>query len=150
MYLSTTPTLHILNIPAELLMQMIILFGWANTNKQINSLMFLNLGGNRLTSIPTSAINKLTSLTNMDLQENQIHTITEKDFTGLKNLDSLKLAHNFIHELGPFVFNQLTKVSQLDLEGNRILKLDKSAFRGIEGKEICDFFVIYIFSSSYI
>ncbi|CAG7833912.1 unnamed protein product [Allacma fusca] len=95
-------------------------------------LVSLNLGANKLESVPIKAISKLPNLSTLELQENLIESITESDFMGLSNLDSLKLGHNQIKELGAYVFRSLPRMSSLDLESNRISRIDDRAFSGLE------------------
>ncbi|KAI4504455.1 hypothetical protein M0802_000005 [Mischocyttarus mexicanus] len=92
----------------------------------------LNLGGNKLTSIPTSALSSLDMLKKLEMQENKIRSIQEGEFEGLKSLDSLGLAHNQIRSVPARAFHHLTQLNSLELDGNEIVHVDPDAFIGLE------------------
>ncbi|KAI4482111.1 hypothetical protein M0804_009130 [Polistes exclamans] len=105
-----------------------------NTNDYTDSrkLKRLNLGGNKLTSIPTSALSSLDMLKKLEMQENKIRSIQEADFQGLKSLDSLGLAHNQIRSIPARAFSDLSQLNSLELDGNEIIYVDPDAFIGLE------------------
>ncbi|KAJ8981992.1 hypothetical protein NQ317_013644 [Molorchus minor] len=120
------------------------------TKTPIRKLRRLNLGGNKLTSIPQKALAILENLKKLEMQENSIKKIEEGDFAvlykyasevyrrnrseGLRNLDSLGLAHNRLTNVPPRVFSHLSLLNSLELDGNNIEEVDSEAFAGLEGE----------------
>ncbi|XP_077117747.1 uncharacterized protein LOC143774243 [Ranitomeya variabilis] len=81
----------------------------------------LNLANNSLTELPKVSL--LSALTKLHLSHNQISTIQENAFTGLKRLAMLELQHNQIGSLPEEVFMALPSLKHLDLSYNQLWHL---------------------------
>ncbi|XP_069618311.1 platelet glycoprotein Ib alpha chain [Ranitomeya imitator] len=81
----------------------------------------LNLANNSLTKLPKVSL--LSALTKLHLSHNQISTIQENAFTGLKSLTMLELQHNQINSLSEEVFMALPSLNHLDLSYNQLWHL---------------------------
>ncbi|KAM4012015.1 platelet glycoprotein Ib alpha chain isoform 1-T3 [Anomaloglossus baeobatrachus] len=81
----------------------------------------LNLANNSLRKLPK--VSQLSALTKLVLSNNQIVTIQEDAFMGLKRLTHLELQHNQINSLPEKVFMALPSLGHLDLSYNQLWHL---------------------------
>ncbi|EKX32828.1 hypothetical protein GUITHDRAFT_120978 [Guillardia theta CCMP2712] len=125
----------------------------ALTASDLTSLKSLDLGGNQLTSLPTS-ISGLTSLTDLNLYGNSLTSISDGFFdkltgltflnigynqltslptsiSGLTSLTSLFLYGNSLTSISDGFFDKLTSLQQLYLSNNNIYCIDAAAFASI-------------------
>ncbi|CAI9744536.1 adhesion G-protein coupled receptor G6-like [Octopus vulgaris] len=72
-----------------------------------------------------------TNVEYLDLQDNNIATIQEGVFTGLKNLKQLILWNNKISTIEEDVFTRLSDLTSLDLDGNGISTIKEGSFNGL-------------------
>ncbi|GIY61103.1 chaoptin [Caerostris darwini] len=88
----------------------------------------LNLSGNHLLKIPSSALNKVhRTLRNLDLSFNELNNLSLVNFTSLSKLQALNLSSNRISFLDGESFFSLTHLLELDLSHNP-LKIIKEEF----------------------
>ncbi|XP_047736954.1 uncharacterized protein LOC108677083 isoform X2 [Hyalella azteca] len=107
-----------------------------------SSLQNLNLQGNRLKSVPSPALNHLSSLRLLDLSGNHINVVPDGAFGGLQ-LETLKIGDNDLH-LSPNSFQGLEKsLKNLNLKGagldsvpGAIFSLEALAFLDLAQNEI--------------
>jgi len=81
-----------------------------------------------ITTIDPSTFNGLNSLQYLDLSNNQLTTST---FNGLNSLQQLRLENNQITTIDPSTFNGLNSLYQLRLESNRITKIEEETFKDL-------------------
>lgn len=70
----------------------------------------------------------LTTLTVLDLRNNQIETIDTNAFQACSNLEELDLANNKLTLIEGNKFNQVTQLNILSLYGNQIKRIEAKAF----------------------
>ena len=116
----------------------------------------IDLGLNKLTSIPSNAFAGLTKLVELvlivnnleavdslwfqDLQKleklnlfaNNIKTLEDNVFNNLKNLKNLNLRENDITTISGSVFAENLNLEIINLDGNKIFKIDVIAFRPLK------------------
>ena len=78
----------------------------------------------KYTKINTIPDNNLTSLTELNLDNNYIHTITENTMKSLINIKILTISNNFLKEI-PSEINILLSLEVLDLSFNTISNIKK-------------------------
>ncbi|KAI4887676.1 hypothetical protein NFI96_014863, partial [Prochilodus magdalenae] len=88
-----------------------------STFRGLRVLKTLDLQKNKLRSIPRGLPS---SLENLHLGHNRIHTLQESPLQGLKKLRVLNLQNNLISTLRSSTFSALTMLEALYLEGNKI------------------------------
>ncbi|XP_071961247.1 G-protein coupled receptor GRL101-like [Antedon mediterranea] len=88
----------------------------------------MRLDGNQISTLPASAFNGLSALTDLRLEGNQIHTLEANAFSGLKSLTELRLNGHKISTLPANAFNGLTALTTLNLDNNSITTIDPEAF----------------------
>ncbi|KAK3596059.1 hypothetical protein CHS0354_024673 [Potamilus streckersoni] len=85
----------------------------------LTNLEELKLRSTNLVAVPDFVFRYHTQLQFLDLSENQITTVDQKNFHGLKDtLTSLSLANNNLTTIDECVFNDFSKLSYLYLTGN--------------------------------
>ena len=92
------------------------------------SLIVLNLTGNKLQVIISGQFQTLRNLVILELQRNALKELMPFSFKGLSNLEALNLRENVLTSLQPDLFNGLVNLAVLYLDGNRITKLGISPF----------------------
>lgn len=92
------------------------LFGLERTLRE------LDLSHNFLSTIPRSALTKLTRLRELVINANEITELSESSFpNSLKSsLKVLRLANNFLSTIDALVFKSLLAIEVIDLSGNNI------------------------------
>jgi Leucine-rich repeat (LRR) protein len=99
------------------------------------SLKTLSLVNSQLKSVPKTALNRLKSLSALDLQSNAIREVESYAFYGLP-LVSLNLQSNLIHSLHEFSFGGLeNSLVELVLIDNRLERFPLHAFRRLRRLE---------------
>jgi hypothetical protein len=88
----------------------------------------LNLGGMGLTSLPADAFKNLTSLVELNLENNQISNLHPDLFKNLTNLAELGLNNNQISNLHQDLFKNLINLEELGLCGNHLSNLPRDLF----------------------
>uniref|UniRef100_UPI001ED83424 leucine-rich alpha-2-glycoprotein-like n=1 Tax=Scatophagus argus TaxID=75038 RepID=UPI001ED83424 len=101
-----------------------------------SSLIWLDLSGNRLESIPTALLHKLPNLENLDLSDNNLQNLQPDVLKNLHHLESLNLAGNKLSSLNPTVFNHNLKLSQLFLQENQLQELPATLLQGLQNLEL--------------
>ncbi len=99
--------------------------------KNINTVQYLDLGYNQLTTIQPGTFNGFDNLINLNLFDNQITTIHVNTFNGLTNLQDLNLGKNQITTLHAHTFNNLTNLQDLNLGTNRITTIQTNTFNSL-------------------
>lgn len=96
------------------------------------SLTRLNLGGNRLSEVPSSPLKGLKCLQGLRLHNNNISDVVTLVEDLPPSLCELDLSGNIISDVVTDSFSTLPHLSSLDLEGNRIQNIEPGAFEGIQ------------------
>lgn len=91
-----------------------------------NRTEILILAWNKFSTVPKLSANKLT---NLDLSNNQLKTITNSSFYHLKNLIELNLAWNQISVIEDDAFEGLSNLKSLDLQRNFLKILYVNTFK---------------------
>ncbi|XP_037940095.1 toll-like receptor 6 [Teleopsis dalmanni] len=110
-----------------------------------SSLQDLNLSGNQLKLIP-AALKNMSLLRTLDLGENFISNLNDKDFQGLQNLYGLRLIGNLIQNITLNTFDGLSRLQILNLARNRLSYIEPGVFKStqsiqairLDGNYICD------------
>ena len=89
----------------------------------LTNLVDLDLSGNALASVPTSAVEDCKYLMRLDLRSNPISSVGSEAFTGLSELVHLDLSHCGLEEVHPLAFRGLDSLEYLRLEANRLTTL---------------------------
>jgi hypothetical protein len=97
------------------------LTGIGNYNWTTTPTVYLDLGGNQITSIESGAFTGLGNLQQVWLNGNQITSIESSDFVGLDNLTQLYLNSNQITSIESRAFTGLGNLTTLDLSANPAL-----------------------------
>jgi len=84
------------------------------------SLQSLYLNGNQITALENDVFQNMSSLQNLYLGNNRIHTLHENAFGGLINLKKLHLVQNIIATLPGKVFQSLVHLESLELNKNSL------------------------------
>lgn len=110
---------------------------WAHTLVGLDSsLKTLSIVNSKLIAVPKTALNKLRSLSALDLQSNAIREVESYAFDGLP-LVSLNLQSNLINSLHEFSFGGLeTTLIELVLIDNRLESFPLNAFQRLTSLEI--------------
>jgi len=93
----------------------------------LTTLTQLNLDYNQLTRLPDNCLSNLGALTSFSACNNHITELQDGVFDGLHKLQKLMLSHNQITSIGLQVFHcpvRLTKLTVVDLRDNRIQSLE--------------------------
>ncbi|XKL61644.1 hypothetical protein PGB90_001477 [Kerria lacca] len=103
---------------------------WVNkdTFSGLIRLVVLNIGYNQLTKIDSHVFQDLYSLQILNLEHNNIESITDSSFSALNNLHALKLSYNKLVTVETFHFAGLFVINQLYLDHNRIMSIDGRTF----------------------
>uniref|UniRef100_A0A914Z2S6 Uncharacterized protein n=1 Tax=Panagrolaimus superbus TaxID=310955 RepID=A0A914Z2S6_9BILA len=91
----------------------------------------IRLNGNKITSIPSKAFEKLHKLRTLDLSRNQINEIAADAFSDLNKLQHLHLFHNNISELAPQTFFGLKELEMLMLNANNLRCIPTELFKDL-------------------
>uniref|UniRef100_A0A8C7KQJ8 Slit homolog 1b (Drosophila) n=1 Tax=Oncorhynchus kisutch TaxID=8019 RepID=A0A8C7KQJ8_ONCKI len=90
----------------------------------------LDLNGNNLTTISKTDFSGLKHLRVLHLMENQINNIERGAFDDLKELERLRLNRNRLTQLPELLFQKNEALARLDLSENAIQAIPRRAFRG--------------------
>ena len=102
--------------------------GYANL-KNLKNLQLINLESNQISSITSSAFNDTPILKYLNLGNNQLTYIDENIFKQLKNLQSLFLQNNKITFISKFAFRYLSDLRKISLNDNLLQTLEDQHFR---------------------
>ena len=86
----------------------------------LTSLTSLDLDDNNLSNLPAGIFNHLSSLTSLDLNDNSLSNLPVEIFNNLSSLTSLDLDDNNLSNLPAAIFNYLGGLTTLDLSGNSL------------------------------
>ncbi len=73
----------------------------------------------------------LASVTRLDLQQTEIHTVRPRDFNGLSSLTWLDLGHNALAALPEGIFSGLGNLETLRLNGNSLIEVPEAVFHDL-------------------
>ena len=105
---------------------------WIQLSSQIAKAKIQHLRvENFIVTDPGKLVHQAKSLKRLDLQHNQISTLSKEVFNGLSKLETLYLGGNDLTELPKEVFNGLSNLTALQLEGNKLTKLPEGVFSGL-------------------
>ncbi|KAG1662939.1 Protein artichoke [Nymphon striatum] len=91
---------------------------------EITTLKSLNLAWNLLEEVPLKYLNVyLEDLDELDLSFNNLQTLQNDQFVGLKRLHVLRILSNKIKEIKPDVFEPLRRIEYLDLTCNMLTNI---------------------------
>ena len=99
--------------------------------QRAQSLQFLWLMDNQLTTLPEGAFEGLASLQEMSLQRNQLTALSKGAFKGLRSLRDLRLYNNQLTTLHEGAFDDLGLLRDLRLDNNQLTNLPEGAFEGL-------------------
>ncbi|CAA93668.3 Slit homolog 1 protein [Caenorhabditis elegans] len=91
----------------------------------------LYLDANYINEIPAHDLNRLYSLTKLDLSHNRLISLENNTFSNLTRLSTLIISYNKLRCLQPLAFNGLNALRILSLHGNDISFLPQSAFSNL-------------------
>ncbi|XP_041749205.2 relaxin receptor 1-like [Coregonus clupeaformis] len=91
-------------------------------------LNWLELEGNRISSLWVSSFQNCTTLTVLALRKNRIQTIEEGIFCGMPNLIDLDVSVNKIEEFSPTIFTNLQNLKQLNISNNPLTHIYEDQF----------------------
>jgi len=107
---------------------------------RLTTLTQLHLDNNRLIRLPDNCFTNLTALAVLTASRNYIRELQDGLFDGLRHLERLKLSHNCILSIGLRVFNgsaMLTSLKDVDLSSNRIQILEPwLMYIGLNGQRL--------------
>lgn len=83
-------------------------------------LQALGLPNNRLTAVPTAALENLPELDRLDLSGNRMKAVDADAFKGLHNLSFIELSDNALTRISPNAFGSARQLRVLRLRGNRL------------------------------
>ena len=95
---------------------------------QMKNIIYINLAGNKLTTLPQGLFDKTDTIEELDLSYNSITTLPEQLF----NKTSLAILHLKYNEIVSNLDFVPKDVQKLDLSFNKISELNNVMFRGIE------------------
>ena len=101
-----------------------------NCLSDMDSLVSLVLSDNFLTGLPS--FRTLSSLENLDLQNNVLPKLDKSGFGGLNNLRRLNMSRNDIQQIPIGIFTDLNQVVHMDLGFNQLSQFKDDSFRGLE------------------
>uniref|UniRef100_A0A915PH04 Chaoptin n=1 Tax=Setaria digitata TaxID=48799 RepID=A0A915PH04_9BILA len=97
-----------------------------------NNVHELDLAYNELKKIPQHAFSSIqNSLIKLNLKGNRIRSINTDDFDGMENLMELVLADNHIETIEEAAFSKMQKLIKLDVSHNPITSWNPHAFQGL-------------------
>ncbi len=94
----------------------------------LSAITELNLREKGITSLTADDFDGLINLTSLDLSRNQLHTLPSGVFDNLTELTSLTLWNNRLKSVPSGVFDKLTNLSTLNLQQNRLTSLPSGIF----------------------
>nr|ABB21121.1 variable lymphocyte receptor A [Eptatretus stoutii] len=98
----------------------------------LSKLTYLSLSTNQLQTLPAGVFDQLKNLETLWLRENQLQSLPEGVFDQLVELDELYLTSNKLKSLPPRVFDSLTKLTYLSLSNNQLKSVPEGAFNFLE------------------
>ncbi|XP_021361115.1 leucine-rich repeat-containing protein 70-like [Mizuhopecten yessoensis] len=101
--------------------------GWKNLRQ-------LNLGHNKMTSMPVGLFFNMNALEYLNLDSNQIALVQTSTFQGLQSLDYMDLSYNKLSSLSAGAFLHTPKLTQLDIRGEDtpVFNLSRQGIQGLE------------------
>ena len=102
-----------------------------SSSRLVNStkLIYLDLSGNRITSLDNSVFRKQGQLETLILSGNMLQSLGSDLFTDCTNLRSLYLSGNNVSEISTWAFRGLEQLEHLDLSNNNIQELSPHVFQ---------------------
>ncbi|XP_029654389.2 protein slit-like, partial [Octopus sinensis] len=92
---------------------------------------YLDLQDNNIATIQEGVFTGLKNLKQLSLKDNKISRIEKEMFQGLQNLQELILWNNKISTIEEDVFTRLSDLTSLDLDGNDISTIKDGSFNGL-------------------
>ncbi|RNA05092.1 hypothetical protein BpHYR1_005646 [Brachionus plicatilis] len=100
---------------------------YGDTFFPLKNLIELNLDNNQIGTVSDKCFSNLNNLKILNLSKNKIKKITEFFFDGLSKLKHLDLSENLLETLHPNCFGQLQRLELLNLRSNKLRKIDQVA-----------------------
>ena len=95
---------------------------------ELTSLTELNLDFNQISSLPAGIFDDLTSLTTLTFSANSLSSLSSDVFDNLTSLTSLNCESNNLSSLSSGVFDNLTSLTSLDMDANPLSSLPSGIF----------------------
>ena len=102
------------------------------------SLEVLELGGNKISSIPPDAFVGLHKLIRLELSQNKLSLVNKEWFRDMGNLERLDLSFNELEEIPEDSLAALTKLKRLNLNSNNIEIVSRKTFQHNEQLQFID------------
>ncbi|XP_041355423.1 slit homolog 3 protein-like [Gigantopelta aegis] len=99
--------------------------------QNLQSLTYLNLSSNGLTTGLDLAFEELSSLMELDLSYNRLKVITNNSVPGLKKLRHLKINNNKLQSIHRYSFMDMSNLESIDMSHNKLVSLEMVHFPGI-------------------
>ena len=97
----------------------------------INQVIILGLSYNQLKTLPDTIFNGLKNLQILSIDNNQLQTLPDTIFNGLQNLQKLLLYGNQLQTLPANIFNGLKNLQILSISNNQLQTLPDGIFNGL-------------------
>lgn len=101
-------------------------------------LEILDISNNDIISLPDNGFSGLRSLEELHLQENAISTLADRSFVGLNALHFLNLSSNCLVALPPELFQSSRDIRQLYLRNNSLSVLAPGLLEGLDQLQLLD------------
>uniref|UniRef100_A0A3P9QIF1 Toll-like receptor 13 n=1 Tax=Poecilia reticulata TaxID=8081 RepID=A0A3P9QIF1_POERE len=103
-----------------------------NATQTLQNLSQLDLSNNMISTLTCQDFSSQTKLKELSLQNNSIFTLTECAFKGLVQLQILRLQSSQITDLKGAFKTSLPKLKRLHLNGNKLTAIRKGEFEGLK------------------
>ena len=109
-------------------------FNRSAASERLNSLLFLGLDGNLITTVDANAFQNLPSLNELNLAGNDFTSLPATVFDGLTKLDTLELGWGELNSVQENQFSDLSELRYLDLsKSKQLTSLPSGVFNGLTG-----------------
>lgn len=107
-----------------------------NTLDYLENITEIDLSQNNITSLSDVHLGSLPQLLSLHLEENLIQELAGNCLPSLPNLQEFYINHNFIFSINPEAFSGLDRLVRLHLNSNRLTSIDSQWFRHLPSLEI--------------
>ena len=101
-----------------------------------NNLLLLDLNDNQLQTLGERNFNQLRTLKILKISSNRLSQLNNQTFAGLFNLQQLYLPHNELRTVHNDVFKNLNRLRLLDLSHNALINLQNNVFANLATLEM--------------
>lgn len=96
----------------------------------------LNLGGNKITSVPDYMFKDFVNLNYLELRNNEIISLGIESLSGPSTMNTLQLAYNNITDIKENVFGPKVHIERLDIQYNRLSFLNQGMMDKMTAKDV--------------